>query len=204
MRGSTRSSSRLVALALALLAGACAAPPRPAADVVEAARATKQYSAEIGVRLRGPDLRARTNALIAFERPARLRIEVPGPSGARFVLVARGDELTAVFPAEHAIYVGGTTAREIEALLGVALVPHEIMELLLGSAPARLAEYRAWWGPRFPEKVDARLADGTRLQLRIRGVEAGVSLPAAAFEPPSSQGYRRVDAAEARRLWSAR
>jgi hypothetical protein len=156
------------------------------------------------VRLHGPELRARTRALIAFDRPQRLRVEVPGPAGARFVLVARGPELVAVFPAERAVYRGGTSSAELEALLGVALVPAEIMDVLVGRAPERLVSYRAWWGERLPERIEAHLQDGARLELRVRDVEAGLPLPGAAFEPPPSDGYRLVDAQEARRLWSSR
>ena len=48
--------------------------------------------------------------LLAFRRPDALRIEIPGPAGARLVAVARGDRLWAVFPAERAVYYGAARA----------------------------------------------------------------------------------------------
>ena len=187
-----------------VLTGCATAPPLPPVRTFAIARDTRTYSAEIAVRLQGPDVRARTRALIAFDRPQRLRVEVPGPGGARFVLVVRGGELTAVFPSERAVYRGGTSAAEVEALLGVALEPSEIMDLLLGAGPARLVSYRVWWGERLPARIEARLEDGTRLELRVSDAETDAPLPEAAFESPASRGYRPVSAHEARRLWSAR
>ena len=201
-------AASLRGVALAALAGAqtgCAsAPPRPPEQALELARSVRTYSAEATVRLKGPSVRARARALVAFERPRSLRVEVPGPGGARFVLVARGDELTAAFPAERAVYRGGTTAAEVEALLGIALEPFEIMGLLAGSGADRLVSYRVWWGERLPEKIEAKLEDGTRLDLRVSQAEADVALPVAAFQPPSTWGYRSVTASEARGLWAGR
>lgn len=203
-----RTAASLRGFALGALAGglaACAtAPPRPPESVLEIARAVRTYSAEVAVRLKGPSLRARARALVAFARPHSLRIEVPGPGGARFVLVAHGEELSAVFPAERAVYRGAATAAEVEALLGVALEPSELMGVLVGSGASRLASYRVWWGERLPERIDATLEDGTRLGLRVSRAEADVALPAVAFEPPASRGYRVVTASEARDLWAGR
>lgn len=152
--------------------------------------------------MRGPELRARTRALVAFERPGRMRVEIPGPTGLRFVAVATGDRLLAVFPAERAVFRSGATASDMERLIGVALTPAEMMDALLGMAPANVRSYEARWGPRLPRRVLTTLRDGTRLRLEASGPEAGVSLPADAFGEPPHAGYRTVDAAEARRLWS--
>lgn len=160
------------------------------------------YSAALGVTLRGPELRARTRALVAFERPGRMRLEIPGPSGARFVALATDDRLLAVFPADRAVFRSAATAPEMEGLIGVALTPAQMMDVLLGVAPAGVRSYRARWGPRLPSRIDTILADGTRLRLDVAVPETGLSLPATAFGEPLHAGYRSVDAAEARRLWS--
>jgi len=203
-----RIAASLRGLALAALAGALAgcasAPPSPPERTFARALAVRSYSAEVAVRLKGSGLRARTRALVAFDRPGNLRIEVPGPGGARFVLVARDEELSAAFPAERAVYRGGTTAAEVEALLGIALEPSEIMGLLLGSGADRLVSYRVWWGEQLPARIEARLEDGTRVDLRVSHAEADVPLPAAAFEELPTSGYRVVTAPEARRLWAGR
>jgi hypothetical protein len=141
---------------------------------------------------------------MAFRRPDALRIEIPGPAGARLVAVIRAGRLTAVLPAERAFLDSPATAADLEALLGVALTPTELMDVLVGTAPAGLRDYRASWGETLPRRVQAVLADGTRLDARVDEAEKDVALPEAAFDPPPHPGYRPVDAAEARRLLGGR
>jgi hypothetical protein len=154
--------------------------------------------------LRAPAFRARSPVLIAFSRPDALRIEVPGPGGARLLAVTRGGGLTAVFPGERAVFRGQATADELEALLGVPLTPAEVIDLLLGVPSPRLLRYDARWGPDLPRRIDATLPDGGRLRLTVDEAERGVDLPGAAFEEPPHAGYRAVDVEEARTLWTGR
>jgi len=174
----------------------------PAPEVAARARAVSTYSGRVKVRLDGRELRGRATVLLAFQRPDALRIELPGPGGLRLLAVTRDGRVTAVFPAERAVFAGQADAPSMEALLGVALTPAEVMDLLLGAVPARLARAEFRWGPRLPRSVDAWLPDGSRVRMTIEEAEAGGALPAAAFEPPPSEGHRRVDVEEARRLWS--
>jgi hypothetical protein len=198
-------SSRGPALAgLALLGAACATVSPPPPGVAERARAVSSYSARLKVSLRGPDVRARANVLLAFRRPDALRIELPGPSGARLLAVTRGGSLTAVFPADRAVFESAATPDTLEALLGVSLAPDEVMDLLVGAPSARVGAYKARWGAALPREIEARLADGARLKLAVEEPVTGAALPELAFEPPPHDGYRRVDVGEARRLWSAR
>jgi hypothetical protein len=163
------------------------------------------YSARLGVALRGPELRARTPVLLAFRRPDALRIEIPGPTGARVIAVARGDRLWAVFPAERAVYEGAARAEDLESLLGVALAPAEVMDLLTGVPSPRVRSYRARWGAALPRQIDATLPDGARLKATVEDVEApALTLGDTAFTEPPHEGYRKVDADQARALWSAR
>jgi hypothetical protein len=200
--GSSRTSPALAGLAL--LGAACATLKPPPPEVAQRARATESYSASLKVSLRGPELRARTRVLLAFQRPDSLRIELPGPSGARLVAVTRAGSLAAVFPAERALFEGDATPATLEALLGVSLAPAEVMDLLVGVPSARVREYKARWGEALPREVDARLPDGARLKVTVEDPVTGAALPEQAFAQPPHEGYRRVDAAEARRLWSAR
>jgi hypothetical protein len=170
--------------------------------VAQAARAARSYSAELSVTLRGSELRARTRALVAFERPGRMRIEIPGPAGARFVALAGDGRLLAVFPSERAVFRSGDSAAEMEQLIGVALTPAEMMDVLLGVPPREGRSFRARWGPRLPLRIEAVLADGTRLELRATDPRAGEALPGQAWSEPPHSDYRSVDASEARRLWS--
>jgi hypothetical protein len=208
-RSSDPSRARGPRLALVLAAAAaasCAAPLAvPPAAVVAQARVVPSYSARLDVSLRGPELRARTRVLLAFRRPDGLRIEIPGPTGARLVAVAQGERLWAVFPAEHAVYEGAARAEDLESLLGVALSPAEVMDFLTGAPSPRVRAYRARWGAALPRRIDATLPDGARLKATVEDAEApATTLGASAFTEPPHDGYRKVDADQARALWSAR
>ncbi len=162
------------------------------------------WSGSARVSVKGEDLRGRSRVLLAFQRPDALRIEIPGAAGARLVAVVRGGRLTAVLPADRACLESAASPADLDALLGVALSPEELMDVLVGKAPAGLREYRAQWGETLPKRVVAVLADGTRLDARVDEAEKDVDLPAAAFDPPPHAGYRAVDADEARRLLGGR
>jgi hypothetical protein len=187
-----------------LLAAACATARLPPPGVAESAAAAVSWSGSARVSVKGKDLRGRTRVLMAFRRPDALRIEIPGPAGARLVAVIRGGRLTAVLPAERAFLESPATAADLEALLGVALAPPELMDVLVGEAPPGLRDYRASWGETLPRRVQAVLADGTRLDARVDEAEKDVALPEAAFDPPPHPGYRPIGADEARRLLGGR
>jgi hypothetical protein len=78
------------------------------------------------------------------------------------------------------------------------------MDLLVGTPSARVRDYRARWGPSLPRELQATLPDGGRLKVTVESADLDPDLPEAAFAEPASEGYRAVDAAEARRLWGAR
>lgn len=198
-------TGRVAGLGVALLLSAgCATlePPRPGAP--EAARQASTYSASLRVSLKGPTLRARTAAIVAFRRPDALRVEVPGPTGPRLVAVTRAERLTAVFPGSRAVFRAAATPDSFEALFGIGLDPGELMDLLVGRPSPRLRRYEAGWGVALPRTIRATLPDGGRLSVSVDDAETGAALPAAAFEAPAAEGYRVVDADEARRLWGAR
>jgi hypothetical protein len=193
------------ALAFALLAAACAGTFRAAAPgVAERAAAAPSYSGSLRVSVSGRDTRGRSRALVAYRRPDALRIEIPGPSGARLVAVARGGRLTAVLPADRAFLERDATASGLDALIGVALSPAELMDVLAGRRPPSLLDYRADWGPSWPRRVEAVLADGTRLKATVEAADAGADVSPAAFDPPPHPGYREVEPDEARRLLGGR
>lgn len=196
----TRSTALLVGCLV--LQTACAARFRPA-DPAAAARALRaqSYSGDLKLSLAGPTLRARTAVLVGFRRPDTMRIEVPGPSGARLVAVARDGKLAAVFPAHQAYFEGDATAEVLEALFGVSLTPRQVMDALLGVGGPGLSDYRVDWGSAVPARIEARLDDGARLKLEVRSADIDPALPDAAFEAPAHSGFRRVLAEEARELW---
>jgi hypothetical protein len=194
-----RRRPELAAAALLLAAG-CASARLPTAGVVELARSASSWSGSLRVSVRGDELRGRSRALVAFRRPDAVRIEIPGVSGARLVAVTASGRLTAVLPAERAVLESAAGPRELAALIGIALAPSELMDVLVGVRPARARSYEAEWGQALPRRVRAELEDGTRLDAHIDEAEQGVELPAAAFQPPRCDGCRAVDADEARRL----
>jgi hypothetical protein len=177
---------------------------RPSFDVVERAAAARSYSGRLRVTLKGPELRGRTAVLLGFRRPDALRIEIPGPAGARLLAVARDAALTAVFPGERAVFRGQATAAGLEDLLGIALSPAEVMDLLVGTSSPRVRDHRVRWGPALPREIRATLPDGGRLKVTVETATMDADLPEAAFAEPAHEGYRAIDAAEARRLWGAR
>jgi hypothetical protein len=172
--------------------------------VAARAAAAPSWSGSVRVAVSGPGVRGRSRALLAFRRPDALRIEIPGPAGARLVAVVRGGRLSAVLPAERAFLESEATAADLEALLGVALSPEELMDVLVGKAPPGLRDYRAEWGEALPRRVEALLADGTRLRATVDDAETGLDLAEAVFDPPPHTGHRRVDPDEARRLLGGR
>ncbi len=189
----------------ALAAGGCAGRwtvPDPA--VVAAAAATPSYSSRLRISLDGPTLRARTPVLLAFRRPDALRIEVPGPAGPRLVAVASDGRLWAVFPADRAFFSGRATEADFEALLGVALDPSEVMDLLVGLPAPRLRAYEARWRGPLPARITATLPDGGRLDVTVDEADPGAAVPEQAFSEPPHAGYRTIAAEEARRLWGGR
>ena len=191
------------ALALALAATGCARPLPPSPDVVRRAAALDSYSADLRVSVRGA-LRGASRALVAFRRPDALRIEIPGPAGARLVAVARDGRLTAVLPAERAVLERAATPLEMEALVGIPLSPGELMDLLVGVPPKGVRRYEARWGRELPTRIDAELQDGTRVKAAVKDADAGGTVARAAFDPPPHDGYRSIDADEARRLLGGR
>ena len=189
-----------LAAAALLLVAACATVHPPAPGVAEKARAASSWSGSLRVSVSGPELRGRSRALVAFRRPDKVRIEIPGPSGARLVAVAASGRLTAVLPGERALLESAAGPHELEALLGLALEPAELMDVLIGVRPASARSYEADWGKALPRRVRAELGDGTRLDARVDEAEQDVDLPPAAFAPPPCAGCRAIDADEARRL----
>jgi hypothetical protein len=109
-----------------------------------------------------------------------------------------------VFPADRAFFSGRATEADFEALLGVALTPSEVMDLLVGLPAPRLRAYEARWRGPLPARITATLPDGGRLRVTVDEADPGASIPEQAFAEPPHAGYRTIAADEARRLWGGR
>lgn len=189
---------------VALFSAACASAARaPAPDLLQRVQAARSFSGRLRLSLKGPELRGRAGVLLGFERPDALRVEIPGATGARLIAVTRDGRVAAAFPGDRAFFEGAATPDALEALLGVGLAPSEVMDLLAGTASPRLRGYQARWGPLGPRVIEATLPDGARLKVTVEDAEYAVSLPPEAFADPPHAGFRTVDAAEARSLWSS-
>jgi hypothetical protein len=182
----------------------CAATRPPDLAALASIRAARSYAGSLRVSVDGPELRGRAAVVLAARRPDALRVELPGPGGPRLVVVARDGRLCAVFPRDRAVLRSPATADDLRQLLGVALDPAGGLDLLRGQPPADARDVRLDWGPQLPRRVRARLPDGGRVDIRVDGAELEASLASAAFDEPPTAGFREIDAAEARRLWSGR
>ena len=182
----------------------CASTRLPDPALLASLRGAHSYAGSLRVSVDGPELRGRAAVVLAARRPDALRVELPGPRGPRLVVVARDGRLCAVFPADRAVLRSPATADDLRQLLGVALDPAGVLDLLLGLPPADARDVRLEWGPQLPRRVRARLPDGGRVDIRVDGAELGANLASAAFEEPPTGGFREIDPAEARRLWSGR
>jgi hypothetical protein len=154
----------------------------------------------VQVNLKGPQGRAKGTILIAFARADRLRVELPGSAGARMILVTRGEQLAAVFPGERAYYAGAAEAATFETILGVALAPPAIMDLLLGRGSDSVTIHSIRQGAVAPRHVAGRLRDGTRIALSIQDATINPALAPQAFEFVAPRGFRVIDELEARAL----
>ncbi len=131
--------------------------------------------------------------VLAARRPDSLRVELPGPSGPRLVVVAREGRLCAVFPGERAVLRSAARADDLRQLLGVALEPAGVLDLLLGTPPPDAREVRVDWGAALPRRVRARLPDGGRVDIRVDDAELGPVLPDAAFDDRLQRGAPPVE-----------
>jgi hypothetical protein len=197
-----RASSTLVPMLIVILGACASAPKRPSPDVAARARAAQSWSGALRVSLKGPAFRGRAQVVLALRRPDALRLELPGPTGARLIAVAREGRLAAVFPPERAVFLGEASAAQMEALLGVGLTPAELFDVLVGAGSPRLRSYEARWDGARPREVRATLPDGGTLKATVTEADLDEALPAAAFDVPVHDGYRIIDAQEARSLWS--
>jgi hypothetical protein len=202
-----RHVSAAVAMSLAVAwttAGCAARSFQPSVATRARAAAFATYRGELRVEVDGPSLKGHARTLLAFRRPDALRLEVPGPAGARLIAVAVESSLTAVFPGERAFYQGTPDVATMEGLLGVALSPPELMDLLVGAGAERVRDYEVFWDAdrSLPRRFRAELADGTRLDVRAERAEGDCILPERAFALPPVAGLRMLSLAEARNVWS--
>jgi outer membrane biogenesis lipoprotein LolB len=152
-----------IGLVVLLLSGCAARAPMrpsgtPAADPTAAqafAAATRDcatvssMTAEIGLSGRALGERVRGRLIAGFATPASVRLEAVAPFGPPvFVLAARDDQGTILFPREHRVLMDTNVADILARLTGLDLGAGELRLLLTGCLVERAeaAEGRTWPG----------------------------------------------------------
>ena len=192
-----------LAAAVLLLAVACATARLPAPGVAEKARGARVLSGSLRVSVRGPELRGRSRALVAFRRPDEIRIEIPGPSGARLVAVH------GVGPARGGVARGARGARERRGTAGARSAPRDRTRARGADGRARRRRGRRARGATRPTGVrrcPARPRRAPRRHPPRREGRRGRARRRAApgrLRARRPRGCRAIDADEARRLLEA-
>jgi hypothetical protein len=129
-----------------LLVGCALRPPRPlrpttAEDLLEglAARRAAVTSLRARGRLRAGLGGAWTREALLVRRPDAVRVDVLTPFGLALALGARGDLVWAYPPSEQTRYEGSATPANLERFLGTPIQMADIVDILLGVPPARVA-----------------------------------------------------------------
>jgi hypothetical protein len=93
----------------------------------------KRYQAVLKIRGKGPEGRFSATQILIFERPDRVRVELLGAFGStRWIAVISGGEVLVFFPSRREYLRESRIEQVVEALLGVALGPEEVISALAG------------------------------------------------------------------------
>jgi hypothetical protein len=141
------------------------------------------------ITLSGPKGRVSARVVFGAARPEALRIEIPGGTGLRFILVAKDGKLRADLPGDDAMYEGPATTEVMDALFGIDLQPRDLVGAILGSPPDSVSV--SW---RFERSVPVRLtirgSNETSLVLSLDDPEIVAPRPQAfEFGPPRARAW---------------
>jgi hypothetical protein len=142
-----RHSLLLVCVALALVAGGCAwrGPRVFRAATAEtllgdlAARRAAVSSLRARARMRSGLSGLWTHEALLVRRPDAVRIDVLSPFGLALAMGVRGPLMWAYPPAEGTRYEGAASAANLTRFLGAPVEVSDVVDLLLGLPPARVA-----------------------------------------------------------------
>lgn len=136
------------------------------------------------ITLAGPRGKFSSRVVFGVARPDSLRIEIPGPTGLRFVLVARDGRLRAHLPGDDAMFEGSATAEVMSGLFGIDLSPRELVGAILGSPSGSLGVSWRFEASR-PLQMTLRGSNDTRLTLDLDDPEILAPRPEAFDFGPS-------------------
>jgi hypothetical protein len=138
-----------------------------------------------------------TRQALVVDRPDRIRVDVLTPMGLALALGTAGARLWAYQPSERVRYEGGATPQNLVRLLGAPLALSDVVDILLGLPPARVAkgppsvvmtpeghrltlplangEQRIWFAPDTLDVVrgEEERRDGVALRVTFGGHEDG-------------------------------
>lgn len=92
------------------------------------------------IAVTSPERSGTARQFLIAERPDRLRVEVFSPFGAVFALATAGGDLSAWVREENRIYRGPASPANLYRWSGIDLEVADVVDLLLGSPPARPVE----------------------------------------------------------------
>jgi hypothetical protein len=141
------------------------------------------------ITLQGPKGKFSARVVFGVARTNALRIEIPGGTGLRFLLVAKDGRLRADLPGDDAMFEGPATSEVMNGLFGIDLAPKDLVGAILGSPPASLnASWR--FESSLPAQMSLRGSNDTRLTLSFDEPEFGSPLSRAfEFGPPRAHAW---------------
>jgi len=102
------------------------------AQAIERCRDIRTFRAVIGISGRAAGNRFRASVDAGFERPDKVRLELPAPGKPIFTFVAAGGQATLLLAREGRVLRDAPPAATLEALAGVAIDPAELLAIVAG------------------------------------------------------------------------
>lgn len=157
-------------------------------------RQVRTMSAELAISGRAGRQKLRGHVLAGIAAPDRIRLEAAAPFGPPlFILVADGKATTLLLPRDNRVLRGESPSAILEALVGLALGPEDLLAVLTGCVTPDPRPTAGRLFPRNWARVDLAGAAAAYLQ-RDAGtgwfVRAASRPPLNVFYEPDGQGSR--------------
>lgn len=116
------------------------AGPRPTIEeldrlLTETDEALHTFRGQARLRVESGSDKLKSSQMISVRAPSAVRIDIMNPFGVSYSLASEGDRLTAVDQGESTWYRGRSDAATLAALVGVAVDPRDLVDLLRGLSP---------------------------------------------------------------------
>jgi hypothetical protein len=172
-------TARVAALLFAASLAGCATRGHVATpDEVARLERAGGLSASGKITLSGPKGKFSARVVFGVARPDALRIEIPGGTGLRFLLVAKEGILRADLPGDDAMFEGPGTREVMNGLFGIDLSPADLVRAVLGPPPPSM-EVGWRFAKTLPAQVSIRGSNQTRLSITLDDAEVEAPKPRA-------------------------